>query len=255
MTKPRGRSRPLSLARRLVTDFVHSSQRVPTVCMERRMPLGPVHAARALAEPRPGWCAVFTKALAIVSAKTPRLRQAYLSFPWPRFYESSVSVAAVAVERPMGGDVGVGFVLLPSPEAQPLATIHAALVRGKTTPEQIVAEHRRALRIARLPRPLRRWAWWFGLNASGRQRVRHFGTFGVTTPTVTGATALHVLSPFTTMLTYGLVAPNGMVDVRLTFDHRVLDGGGGGRVLADLEAALLSDIAAELASLRAAAAA
>src|SRR5437016_729410 len=85
-----GRSRPLSAARQLVTDFVRAAQRVPTVCMERRMRLAPLAEARAAALPRPGWCAVFTKAFAIVSAGTPVLRQCYLSFPRPRLFESPI---------------------------------------------------------------------------------------------------------------------------------------------------------------------
>ena len=46
---PAGRTVPISLARQLVIDFLHASQRVPTVCMERHMRLAPVVAARATA--------------------------------------------------------------------------------------------------------------------------------------------------------------------------------------------------------------
>ena len=37
--------------------------------------------------PRPSWCAIFTKAYAVVAARYPELRRAYLKFPFPRLYE------------------------------------------------------------------------------------------------------------------------------------------------------------------------
>src|SRR5437763_12822236 len=120
MPAPAGRYLTLTPARRIVADLVGVSLRVPTVCMERRMKLGPVVAARAAADPRPGWCAVFTKAFAVVSARMPELRRAYLTFPWPRLFESAEVFATVAVERPMGGDLGVGFALFRGPETWPV---------------------------------------------------------------------------------------------------------------------------------------
>jgi hypothetical protein len=242
----RDHTRPLSAARQLVTDFVYSAQRVPAVCMERRMRLLPLAEARAVARPRPGWCALFTKAFAIVSARTPVLRQSYLSFPRPRLYESSITTAAVAVERPMAGETGVGFALLREPQCWPVVDVHNALRRSKTASEIALGEHRRALRTARLPWPLRPLVWWFGLNVSGRQRVRNFGTFGVTAPTSTGASLVSLLSPVTSTLSYGVVSRSGRVDVRLTFDHRVMDGCTAGRALADLEGVLLNELRAEL---------
>src|SRR5207249_11642246 len=74
-------------------------------------------------------------------------------------------------------------------------------------------------RVARLPRPLRRWAWWVGLNASGRERVRHFGTFGVTAMAGTGSTSFHVLSPLTAMLFYGLFDAEDRKSTRLNSSH------------------------------------
>lgn len=251
----KGRSLPLSLARRLVTDFVHASLRVPTICMERRMRLGPLAIARDAAVPRPGWCAVFTKALAIVSSRTAALRRVYLSFPWPRIFESATNFGAVTLERPMAGETGVGIIVIKAPETRSIGEVHAAIMRGKVLPENQIGEHRRALRIARLPRPMRRFAWWLGLNVWGRQRTRHFGTFGVTAPANSGATLVQLLSPLTAMLTYGMVDSNGEVDVRLTFDHRIMDGCDGGRVLTQLENVLSSELREELLALRTASAA
>lgn len=54
------------------------------------------------------------------------------------------------------------------------------------------------------------------------------------------------------MLTYGMVEPDRGVDVRLTFDHRIIDGCDGGRVLTLLESVLSSEPREELLSLQSA---
>ena len=59
----------------------------------------------------------------------------------------------------------------------------------------------------------------------------------------------------TASLHYGLFDDDGNLDVRLTFDHRVLDGAAAARCLVALEQTLLGDILAELQGMRWAAAA
>ena len=63
MSQPAGFNLPLSLPRRFICDLLHFAQQIPSVPVQRRMHLGPVAAARAAAEPRPSWAAVFIKAL------------------------------------------------------------------------------------------------------------------------------------------------------------------------------------------------
>jgi hypothetical protein len=106
-------------------------------------------------------------------------------------------------------------------------------------------------RLAWLPRPLRRLLWWAALNLSGRRRVRLLGTFGVSTVAGLGAGTLFLPSPLTTTLNYGPVAEDGSVEVRLLFDHRVLDGATMARALADMERVLNCEILAELRYFRA----
>ena len=103
------------------------------------------------------------------------------------------------------------------------------------------------LRVAGLPRPVRRLLWWAGLNA-GRLRANYFGTFGVTAYPALGAESLHPLFPLTATLTYGLVGADGRADVRLVYDHRVLDGSTVARALVRLEAVLNTTVAAELSA-------
>src|SRR5436309_223391 len=67
-----------------------------------------------------------------------------------------------------------------------------------------------------------------------------------------GAAALHLLSPLTTALNYGVIDDHGEVDVRLTYDQRVLDAGTAARALEDLGRVLKCEIVAELRYLTAA---
>jgi hypothetical protein len=251
MPQPAGRNIPLSLPRRFIGDLVHFAHQVPSVPVQRRMHLGPVVAARQAARPRPSWAAIFTKAYAFVSAAWPELRRAYLSFPRPHLYEHPVTVATVAVERRFGDEDAVFFAHVKSPEAKGLAELDATLRSLKEQPIESVAAFRRILLVSRLPRPVRRLLWWIGLNCWGRKRAHFFGTFGLSVYSGLGAASLHPLSPSTTALNYGVIEPDGTVDVRIIYDHRVLDGSTVARVLEDLERALKCEILAELRYLKA----
>lgn len=232
-----------------MVDLMHASRNVPLVALERKMRLAALVTARAAAAPRPSWSAILTKAFALVAARRPELRRAYLPFPWPHLYEHPDSVAAVAVERRIGSEDGLLFALVPSPERLGLIELEACLRRCKEPPVEAVASFRTALAVSRLPGPLRRLAWWGGLNLSGDLRARCFGTFGVTTTAGFGGATLSVRSPLTCTLYYGLFDPAGCIDMRLALDHRVLDGGTASRALHDLEGVLLGEIQTELEQL------
>lgn len=251
MPMPAGRSVPLSAARCLIIDLMHFSRQVPAVPMERRMDLAPLVAARTAARPRPGWCALFTKAYAVVAARHPELRRAYLPLPRPRLYEHPDNVAAIAIERRYGGERCVLFAHLRNPQQLGLADLEAVLRHCKEFPVPGVDGYRRALQVSAWPRPLRRLAWWAGLNVSGRVRAEYLGTFGVTATAGLGASALFIPSLLTTTLHYGPLDAAGALDVRLAFDHRVLDGGTMARVLKELERVLLGEVLAELRQLQA----
>jgi hypothetical protein len=215
------------------------------------MDLSRVVAARAAAWPRPSWCAIFTKAYAAVAAILPELRRAYLSFPRPHLYEHPESIASVAVERRFGEEDAVFFGHLRGPNNQGLVELDAHLRRLKEEPIEKIGLFRRVLKTTRWPRPLRRLLWWFGLNVSGSKRAKHLGTFGVSVYSSLGAASLHPLSPLTTTLNYGVIERNGRVDVRLIYDHRVMDGATVARALADLERVLNNEIVVELGYLQA----
>jgi hypothetical protein len=252
MHQPRGFNMPLSLPRRFICDMLHFARQVPSVPVQRRMRLGDLVAARSQADPRPSWCGIFTKAYAIVAADNPRLRRAYLSFPWPHLFQHPTNVATIAIERRFGEEDAVFFVHLPRPEQRSLVEIDDKLRRYKGLPLDQVSTIRRAIRTTRWPRPLRRFLWWFGLNVSGAKRAHFFGTSGVSVYGGLGAASLHPLSVLTSTLNYGVIDADGGVDVRLIYDHRVLDGSTVARALAELEGALLGPILGELRSLAAA---
>src|SRR5262249_2813235 len=219
-----GTCRPLSLPRRLVCDLLHFARQVPSVPVQRRMNLRPAVEARSQCQPRPSWVAVFAKAYSLVAAEMPQLRQTYLGFPFPRLYEHPESVATVAIARDYHGEESLFFAQLRAPDCQTLAALNGHLRHFKAAPLRDVSAFRQALRYGRLWRPLRRLAWWYGLNGSGPRRARRFGTFGISVYSSLGVDSLHPVAPTTVIVNYGPIAPDGCVDVRLIYDHRVLDG-------------------------------
>jgi hypothetical protein len=251
MPQPAGFNLPLSLPRRLICDYLHFARKIPSIPVQRRMRLGEVVAARAAAAARPSWCALFTKAFAFVTDAWPQLRRAYMGFPRPHLYQHPISVMSVAIERRFGDEDAVFFLHLSDPGRLSLPEIDARLRHAKDGPLEAFGAFRRVVRISRLPRPLRRLLWWVGLNVWGRKRAHFMGTAGVSAYAGLGAASLHPLSLLTSTLNYGVVEADGSVDVRLIYDHRVLDGGTVARALADLERILTHEILAELRYLQA----
>jgi hypothetical protein len=229
-----------------VGDFVHFSQRVPLIPMERRMNLLAVAAARQALFPRPSWCMLFVQAYARICARRPELRRAYLRWPCERLYEHTTTKAGVVFERRLGQEEAVLVATLATPEQMTVPALNAWFRQHQEQPVPAIAEFARALWLTSLPRPLRRFVWWLGLDWFGAERAQFFGTFGVSVTAGLGAGALLLLSPWTTALHYGVMEADGMCPVRLTFDHRVLDGANMARVLVELEAELNGSVLREL---------
>lgn len=244
-----GRTLSLSLPRRLVCDLVHFAHKVPTVPVQRAMNVAALNRQRTQLAVRPSWCTLFTKALALVSVEYPELRRAYLSFPWARLYEHSESIASVAIEREYKGENGVFFAHFVAPEKIGLLELETELRRLRTAPIESVPDFQICLSICRLPTMLRRFAWWYITNFRGYRKATWLGTFGVSVYSSLGAESLHPLSPVTSTLNYGVIHDNGDVQVRLIYDHRVMDGATVARALGRLEQVLNGEILAELRSL------
>jgi hypothetical protein len=213
------------------------------------MDLSAVIAARKRLAHPPAWAVLFARAFGAVAARRPELRRAYLRTPWPHLWQADESVAAVAVARDYRGEPGVFFGFLRSPERTPLGDLCAALEAWKTRPPEEVSAFRRQIRYSRFPWPIRRLLWWYATAWSGRKKARFFGTFGVSLTGASGAAGLNLVGPLAVTLNTGVLQADGTVDVRLHFDHRVLDGMPAARALAEIETHLRTEIVAELAAL------
>ncbi len=104
--------------------------------------------------------------------------------------------------------------------------------------------------MSKVPWPVRPALWWATLNVFGRRRCHNFGTFGLSSVASQGAGLLTVVPLLTTSLHHGLFDENGGLEMRMTFDHRVLDGAAAARALVALERTLQTDILAELTGMR-----
>jgi hypothetical protein len=246
MSKPAGRNLAISPFRRLVIDLMHFSRKVPSVTIDRRMNLAPLVAARLACPTRPSWSAMFMKAFGMVAKKYPELRRSYMTFPWPRIYEHPRNIATMNIERSHGSERVVILALVRSPEARSLAELDGLVKQHKELPLEQIGSFTRAQRLGRLPFLLRRLVWWGGLNVFGRRRAHNFGTFGITSIASFGAGVLHLIPLLTSTLHYGLFDERGCLEMRMSIDHRVLDGATAGQALADLEKVLSTEILNEV---------
>ncbi|MSU79530.1 MAG: hypothetical protein EXS16_15740 [Gemmataceae bacterium] len=245
-----GRTIPLSLNRRVICDLMDASMNVPLVRIQKTINVQELITARKEAQPRPSWCSIFTKAYGKVVASQPELRRAYLGFPWARLFEFEKNVADIAVEARVLNETAVIMVPVNRPETRTLLGIDQKIAEGRDNPLENVPRCGRALAVARFPRFMRRWIWWLTLNMSGNSRSKVFGTFGVTSVGNLGVDSLSPLTPTTTLLHYGAIDPNGDIVLRLTFDHRVMDGTTPSLALCEMERLLKTEILEELRSLR-----
>jgi hypothetical protein len=241
-----GRWVGLSVHRVMIGDLMHFSRSVPTIPVQRRMQLGEVKAARARLTNRPSWVVLFAKAFDLVSRDMPVLRRSYLSLPWAHLYEHPISVASVTVEKLDRGTREVFFAKLREPGRRRFGALDRYLRWFINSPKANMGLARLGLWVSYLPWPLRRLLWWWALNAEGYFRARQFGTFGMSVYSGLGSESLHPLSPLSYVLNYGVIDEAGNVNVRIIYDHRVLDGATVARALAAIEAAMNGPILAEL---------
>jgi hypothetical protein len=240
-----GRSIPLSRPRRLVIDLLYFARGIPSLPVQKRMQLAAVVAARKAARERVQWSAIFLKGYALVAQEMPVLRRAYVKLPWPKLYEYPIATASVIIEREYEGDRGLFSLLIKNVPKRSLEDLRARIEDGVMAPVETVNDFRRTLRTASWPRFFRRFVWWLGLNI-GRQRGNYFGTFGLSVYSALNVESLHPLSPLTSVVNYGYIGEDGEVNVRIIYDHRVMDGADVARALNRLEEVLNGPIVAEL---------
>lgn len=246
MGRSKGRWIGITPFRKMVCDLMHFSQQVPVAIAERRMNLGPLFEARKKAANRPAWTSLFAKAYGMVCANNPALRRCYLKFPWHRLYEHPHSIVALNVERRTEDEDVVLFCLIRAPENRSIREIEEKVREYMETPVDDLRSHQRAMAVAKIPWPIRRLFWWCALNLFGRRRCHNYGTFSLTSVGSRGAGLLNVAPILTTAIHYGQIDEKGCVDVRLSWDHRVMDGSTLARALVELENVLNVNIAGEL---------
>lgn len=246
MANPRGKTIPLSVGRRLVGDLLHYAKRVPSLPLARDCRLDSVVRARTETRPSPSWTAIFMKAYSIVAARTPELRQAYIPYPWARLYEHPRSDCAILVERMVDGDPIVLAAKIVEPASMSLRQIDEHLKRFREDELLSISPFRQVLRLGRYPKLLRRFAYWITLYLSGYKRAKRFGTFMMSSLGNLGIEQMHPLTPLTTYLTFGPIRPDGLVNLKIIYDHRVMDGRTVARALVELERVLNQEIVAEL---------
>jgi hypothetical protein len=254
MTNPTHAEQPRRLAiprsRRIVIDIMRICQRVPTVAHDRICDLTAVAAAREAASKRVSWAVLFVKAFGIVAEKYPRLRQIYMTWPWPHLYQHPRSVAMIVTHRDVDGEPWIFWSRLQQPERRRLTELQTKLDEFQTQPVQQVFQ--RQWWFSGFPGWLRRIIWWWTLNVSVAMRMRRCGTFFLTTIGSRGAEIQHPPGFLTGNLTFGPIDERGRSRVTLAYDHRIMDGRMVADILADLEQTLNGVLVEELKSLRAA---
>ena len=245
-----GRTISLSPYRRLMADWLGFSWAIPLVTIERRIQIPEVVSARAAAAPKPGWLPCILKAFSIANREVPDFRRAFMTFPFRRLYEHATSTAAILVERDVNGESVAYTYRLSRLEDRSLAEIDARIRTVKTDPLASVSAFRGTDRFVRFPYLVRQIAIWIAMRVSGSIKERFIGTFACTSIHGAGATPIQPICLQTSILTFGTVEADGTLLLRLTFDHRVMDGVTAARGLVETEKALNGPILDELLACR-----
>jgi hypothetical protein len=246
---PRGVNLPLSPARKFVMEVLHHARKVPSLVVEKSMWIRPLVQVRNDIINPPSWMAIFLKAYALTAVRRPELRRALIPWPWPHLYEHPQSSAVIPIERELQGETVVLCGRIRVPELRSVQQIHAKLKKFQTAPVEDINYFRAQLRIGRLPGLVRRFFFWQTLAYSGYLRARRLGTFTISSLGSLGAEQIHPLTPNTTYLSFGPIGQDGVVRVRLVYDHRVTDDRVIARCLNDLEEILMTAIDSELVEL------
>ena len=236
----------ISPFRKNMCELMRLARNIPLVTAERRMNLAELVEARKASALRPSWTVIFSKAFATVSARRPELRTCYMSFPYPHFYEHPSSSAMVIVEREYRGERFPMNYRLRKTDQSTLLELHQQLEHYRTGPLETDENFRIMRRLGRTPNPFCRLLWWLGYHWTGSRRARYFGTFGLSSPAIGGAGLTTILSPLTCTLHYSLFNDSGEIDMRITFDHRAIDGAPVARALTEMEQVLATEVLAEI---------
>jgi len=212
------------------------------------MSLSSVKIARQMSPDKPSWTSIFAKGYGLVARDFPELRRSFMSFPWPKFYEHPHSIASINVERVVNDENIVIYGYVRGPENRTLVEIDDIIRHHKDDPIEEVRSYTRTRALSLVPSIIRKFIWWYTLNVEGPRRCHNFGTFAISSVSSMGAGLLNLMPILTTQIHYGMLDKEGNLDVRLTFDHRVLDGATAARALVALEDVMKSTLVREMSS-------
>ncbi len=246
MSATRGRTISLSLPRRWVGDLLAFGDAVPTVAVERVLDIQRLSAARARLASPPRWCSLIMKSFGLASQVIPELRRSYLGFPYSRLYEHPTSVATMVIQRDFFGEPAVMPALIQAPEILSLADLELRLQQLNSLPFEEIGCYRRLIRTTRLPCPLRRLLWWYGLSVSGRTKSKTFGTFSCNSVSKMKMTMRQFVTPITSSIYYDPDKSAGELTIQMAIDHRVFDAQVAGRALGELERLLNEEMVKEI---------
>lgn len=239
--------RPFPYQRRLILDICRISQTLPLFSVEATFRLGDLVAARERSRLHISWATLFLRAAGILGAEEPLLRQSYMAWPWPHFYEHDRAVISLMVAREFEQQPFVAVARFENPGWRDLPTLQAELDRFKHADP--ATTFREQLLFSRLPNLVRTAIWRIFVNGWGRKKARKFGTFGITTLAGQGVINRQPPGVLSYNLSYGPVDAHGHCVVTLLCDHRVVDGVQAAKLLNGLQDTLRGRVLAELQQL------
>jgi hypothetical protein len=131
------------------------------------------------------------------------------------------------------------------PASLSLEQIGSRIRWATRAPLKNIKNFQRLIRVTRLPVIIRRPLLWL-MYAVAEARAHYLGTFGISVVTAMGADLLQTRTAWSALISYGIIDKNGAVDMRFTFDHRLLDGATAAHALERLEEVLTGPILQEL---------
>ncbi len=245
LSSPRGTRRPFPKHRQTILDLLQASQKIPSFPLIRKMNLSEVVRARQTSSLKVGWTTLFGKAYAIVSEELPELRELFVRYPHKHLYYHPHSVASMSIHRrDEQGQYRLIWGRWNKPESTSLVQLQHQLDFMCTAP--LDEAFRAGMILERRSAPIRRFAFWWAMNCSGRNRAKYIGTFSISS--LGGQGALNAHHPLITpsSLAFGPITSKGECEVVLICDHRTLDGILGAQALELLESVLRNQIAEEL---------
>ncbi len=246
-TSPQPRRFWLPRSRRLTTDVLHYSRKVPLCPHDRVMNLGELGQLRRLLPERISFATLFVKAYGLMAIESPAFRQLFFRWPAANVYEHGETVLMMAIAREFRGEPWLFWGRFIRPETRSVLELQRQLERYQTEDPRRVFKQQ--CQLSAFPTPIRRSIWWWNLNTSGRNRARRTGTAFLSTLAGRGVEIPCPPSFQTGCISYGPCDEKGRARVSIAYDHRLMDGATVASAFEQLELILNKVIADELRGL------